>query len=96
MGLGRDVNLSPPGLVEDKPGQVSPKRRSFSTQRDVLRDGDLVLQRIRHLVFSPSLFAEFFRVVFQWAVIPCLQGGVHVAPFPLFSLTVWISRWHLF
>ena len=22
--LGRDVNLSPPGLVEDKPGQVSP------------------------------------------------------------------------
>ena len=24
MGLGCDVNLSPPGLVEDKPGQVSP------------------------------------------------------------------------
>ena len=22
--LGRDVKLSPPGLVEDKPGQVSP------------------------------------------------------------------------
>ena len=47
--LGHDVNLSPPGLVEDKPSQVSPFH-SFLTQLGVLCDGELVLQSIRHLV----------------------------------------------
>ena len=75
--LGRDVKLS-----FDK----SVPLRSFSTQRDVLRDGDLVLQRIRHLVSLRLALLNLGRLP-----VGCdtwLQGGVHVAPFLLFPLRV--------
>ena len=52
-----------------------------------MRDGDLVLQRIRHLVFSLRL------ALLNLGCLPVgcdtwLHGGVHFAPFPLFPYGV--------
>ena len=82
--LGRDVKLSPTRFGRRQTGSSRSLPRSFSTQRDVLRDGDLVLQRIRHLVSLRLALLNFSWVVFQWAVIPGCKVESTLPPFPCF------------
>ena len=64
--LGRDVNLSPPRFGRRQTGTSQSLSVLSRLDEDVLCDGDLVLHRIRHLIFSLRLaLLNFFWVVFQ-------------------------------
>lgn len=88
--VGRDVNLSPnPGLVEDKPGQVSPFPFFLNSTGCLEVMETLVLQRIRYLVTFPLALLNLpVRLPVGSETFLQVESTLSPTPFPS---SVWIS-----